>query len=1664
MNHLKRIRNFLSVVFVLMGTILPAQYATIGTDTLSTGEYDPSPINIYYRSHRQQIVYTKAELNAAGITGGQILELGWFVVSPPIYAMPNYSISLKHDTVRDASSEIPGPFARVIEIPSYMPTAGGFDMLALDTPFIWNGVDNLVVDVCWDRVNPTYDNSGRVRYYTDSIYTTSYDRTDGSDMCGQSIYSNTSDKPHIQFLFNPAAPNDAGTVGINQGEVVCTGTQPIVVSVANWGSNQITSLSVNWSVNGVVQSPASFSGTIDTLGGSGSYTTSISLGTYTFASSGNYEIKVWTSSPNGVADTLNFNDTLVLNTSVGMAGVYTVGGTSPDYTTFTAALGDLVSNGVCDTVWIRARPGTYFERLVIPAIPGAGSSAPIYIESESGDSSTVIISHTASFSLNHVIRLNNASWLTFRNLTFEATGTSYARVLELEGTLSHIGFEHNRFLGRSGISSTSSNYNLVYYFNNDPDLYYFNFSNNRFVGGSTALYLQASSGDHLSVHDNVFEGQYNGHIYVEEINYVSIQQNDILSSSSNSYVNSIYLYDCDSSIMVIGNSVRGIRGSEGISLYDCSNSGSAPGMVANNFVQLGDPNLSYLNGLNLSYCNNFKVFYNSVNVTDGSFAARAFNLDYGNAISLYNNNFYSNSDGVVEVSGGSAIVASDFNNYFATGGSLGHWDTPIADLHALRSASGKDSNSVSLNPYFITPMGYAVAQIALDGAAMPLPEVSDDIEGDPRDAATPDIGADEFTPGALDIGAEEILTPDIPFMSGTYPVYAVVRNHGSSTVTSFTLSWEMNDVAQTPISWTGSLSSGDTAHVLLAGVNFLPGTSFDFESYTSLPNGVADPIAVNDSAVITDVLAGLGGVYTIGGLSPDFINFNEAVNALNLGGIFDSVIFQVRNGTYSEQIDIQNFPKSDSSLYVIFESENGDSSLVTLSYSTGSSNNYIVSTNGVSGLYFRDLTLHNTSSYTYNRVVYLQNGGSNIGFDRCRIIGNTYSSTSSNRALVYSSGVGPILNIHFSKVRFEGGSTALNLYFSNFSKPWNDNIEITQCLFYDQYYRAIYLYRADNVEISKNYIISGSNYYSSYTSVNLYQINGLNLTSNSILGGTSSTANGVYLYDVGPYDDGTHTLVANNFIQIGGTSVVGEGIEVDNCDTLDIFYNSVLVTNSNGSSAGLRYNYNNTNVRVLNNIFQNVGGGYSYYINSSLGLDISDHNNLYTSGPNVAYFNFTNYTDLAAWQSASGQDSNSVSVISGFTDSLDLHASSASLNAAGTPVASVTVDIDEEIRNSSEPDIGADEFDIPTDDAGILALNAPGSPLVPGSQSVLVSLLNNGADTLTNVTINWEVNGVAQSPFSWSGNLVSGGILDSLSIGTFNFLSDSLYNLKIWTSAPNGMTDALAANDTLRVNNLISGLAGVYYIGGPTPDFVDFVAAANALNNRGVVDWVNFMVANGTYTGQFSISQIEGATAEDSIAFLGANGDTSQVELYQGYTPSNTNYLLRINGTDHLSFKDLKFRRTGGYYERVIILDSGSVNLSFTNCWIGGSLYSSTTSNRALVSSFGGYSDSDISFRSCEFVNGSYGLYMLGSFGLRQTDVVVEDNLFKNQYYRGIYMSYQEDLLIQRNRITNSGNYSSYGGMALYNVLHALVDRNNIIVQNGGYYGMLLDEVDGSYG
>ncbi len=138
--------------------------------------------------------------------------------------------------------------------------------------------------------------------------------------------------------------------------------------------------------------------------------------------------------------------------------------------------------------------------------------------------------------------------------------------------------------------------------------------------------------------------------------------------------------------------------------------------------------------------------------------------------------------------GGAAFTCNYNDLYVSTPGINGQYVAYYSGLDAeslrvWQNASGHDANSISLNPDFIstTDLHINPSSSNVNNIGTPIADVLIDIDGQTRDATNPDIGADEYTPGNVQVIIATAVGGGTIIPSGT-----VYINTGSDTTFTIT--------------------------------------------------------------------------------------------------------------------------------------------------------------------------------------------------------------------------------------------------------------------------------------------------------------------------------------------------------------------------------------------------------------------------------------------------------------------------------------------------------------------------------------------------------------------------------------------------------------------------------------------------------------------------------------------------------------------------------------------------------------------------------------------------------------------------------------------------------------------------------------------------------------
>jgi hypothetical protein len=780
----------------------------------------------------------------------------------------------------------------------------------------------------------------------------------------------------------------------------------------------------------------------------------------------------------------------------------------------------------------------------------------------------------------------------------------------------------------------------------------------------------------------------------------------------------------------------------------------------------------------------------------------------------------------------------------------------------------------------------------------------------------------------------------------------------------------------------------------------------------------------------------VSGTFTIGGSSPDFNTLDSAFNYIENNGINGKVRFNMRSGTYIERTIIKTISGASTSNTIEVGPDPSNSTPVRIKNKPGSATtNYIV---GIQQGYlqFDSLVFVVDSTSTFGgRIIDFTANCQNIGFNACTFFGKDTATTSTNFIMVYDPTGVAVNNYEIKNCTFYNGSYSLHHYGS--STADEANTVITNNKFLNYYIHSTYLYYQKAPIVKDNYAKDINKYTSAY-GMYFNNCDSAVITGNQLY---SSGGAGYGLYVATSYGSTTSpVLIANNFISgyDGTRSGAYWGLYVTGGSYTYMYYNSVYTNNLSTTSRAV-YLVQSTSTqysRYFNNNSVHEGGGYPIYLSSIAGIADMNNNNYYSTGANMGYLG-ANITSIGAWRTATSKESNSINSSMTYKSATDLHTNSVVLNAAGTPISGITTDIDGATRNSSTPDIGADEFDVASLDAKISSVQ---DKFCPGTQSVTATLKNSGNDTIKNAKIEWRIstNGgsyASQTTYNYSGKLPSAGEV-SLTLGSFNFSSSNQYKIEVIVTSPNGTKDGNSSNDTLSTPTFRTSFSGVLSIGGSSPDFPTIDSAFRTLVKSGVCGPVRLNLRSGTYTESATIGAISGASSTNTITLGPDPSNTSTPVVTYSATSTTDNFVIRFLSTSYVNIDSITFKATGTTYGRVIVFEGMNSNITLNgDSMIGVSLSASTSTNFIVIydNTAAGNRNEYLTINNCKVLNGSYGIYLygVGSTDFENGNKVLNSRIEGFTYY-GLYSYYQSNNIIDNNYIKDNNTYTSPNSLRVY--------------------------------
>ncbi len=1228
-------------------------------------------------------------------------------------------------------------------------------------------------------------------------------------------------------------------------------------------------------------------------------------------------------------------------------GNYTINSALPtggsnfhSFNDFKAAMSCGIAGAV--VVNVAAGSGPYNEQVEFGQILGASAVNTITIN---GNGNVLTYASSASATPS-TLELNGTDYMIINNLTINATGATYAFACHLWNQADNNTFNNCTFnVPANGISSTMVSFSLS--------------------GSKTSATTSGTSGNNNVVTGCTMFSGYYGYTMVGNSSTASTGNQIINCNIFDPYYYASYnLYQ--DGVIVRGNLFeRPTRTTTTTTYYGIYiSTGCINSLVEKN--RFRNPYANNPTSTGTIYCvyspvdaslGNENKFYNNV-VSDINFNGTIYGMymsgadywkAYHNTISLDQTSSTSSSttygiyatgtlafdvrNNIVSISrGGSGtkycvyystpLAATSNNNDLymnAVAGSryIGYNGTSYATLSAWQTGSGKDLNSVSVDPMYLAPVSYDYTPNngLVNDIGAPL-GVTTDINNAARSATTPDPGAYEFSLAGLDASITWV-SPTSPATAGTYPVTVNISNTQAQTITSVYLKYNdgSGPVAQ---KFTGlNITAGNNQNLTFTTQYNLINSVTMTVSVDSV-NGVVDAVSGNNTDTYSLCIA-LAGTYTINSSYPtggiNFHSFTDAINALSCG-IASPVVFNVASGSgpYNEAVLIPQVT-GVSAVNTITINGNGR----TLTHAGTSTQPNTLALNGADYFVFNNLHIEATD-VTYAIACHLYGGADNNVFNNCTFecnisgVGSSMAPFSINGSATTATGAGISGNNNtIDGCTMIGGYYGAIVY-GNSVAPYNLNNTIQNCTVRDFYMYGIYNYYCQNTVISKNIVerpnrtnpTAGYGIYLGSGSLNcLVEKNRVrklfdgNITSTSATYALYNGASGV----VGNENKWFNNLVSDiksngsiyGFYSLGYSYVK--------------FYHNTIVVDYAGSTLGLVYGIYayGTSTDIKNNNVSITRGGsgtkYCVYM-SSTNTATCNNNNLYMNAPSgsnyVGYYSGT-YATLANWQTANGGswDQNSVSSDPDFVNSAagNYKPTSIILNDIGTPLASVTDDILNTPRSLTAPDPGAYEFSVSPKDAGVLALVAPAvATCFTNAEAVTVTIFNFGSTALDfsvdPLTVTVNVTGAATATLTGTatGTLAVGASMNVTMSTTLNMSAIGTYTFNAFTtmaSDGNNSNDAMVADTRTSVvvaGNITPSPVTLCVSGTPTLTLNG--SSGNIQWQKSTVSatgpWTNVGTGVSTYTPSVPLTQ---NTWIQAVVSCNANNVTTAVDTITVATP-----------------------------------------------------------------------------------------------------------------------------------------------------------------------------------
>ena len=1096
------------------------------------------------------------------------------------------------------------------------------------------------------------------------------------------------------------------------------------------------------------------------------------------------------------------------------------------FAAFDSLLTEVSSGNITGQITFAFESGSYaLSKAIVVNSAKFTAKDHLTITSVAQNRDSVVFSYNGSIA---ALQLNNTKNVTFSHITISSTKTSGCHAVGVNGPVDNVLFYKCTIaapstgtagsccpIGTASATAATDKGSISAAVNGLA------FVGNIITGGCRGIWLNGSSTNHLNnirIDSNEILNSYDVDANITYCDTVSFANNiDIPRPGINANHYGITLSSCVVE-KFCGNLINyaGVTQSAHtgvlLTITNCTPASGKRFLVANNVV-IGKTILGYKTSIgHLATMNNLQAdilhnsIFNNKATTNATYSVNCLNIAgastdvnvIGNMLVTIDTNQFP-----LRIDTTTASCFTDYNNYWSNGGFLARDNVKtFSSLSAVQGFTGGDKYSLSINPTFADATQGLKLENPGPFTIVPNPGVTEDFQGMTRGKTTT-IGA--YAVASLDAALADFGKTDFnATASGSNDLYLTVMNAGMTTLTSATLFWDDGSTVQ-KYAWSGKLALGDKDSVKVGTFKAVAGTMCHLKAWVTDPNSGKDEFAGNDTIKIEKYICkgALAGDYTVG-KGMDFADLDEAMFILENCGIEKPVRLMLAGGKYGTLTIADSIPGSSYTNTVTLMPYKNDT--VVIDGGTGTS----LQLNGAKHWIFNGITIGNTTNGLIG--VNLTGAIRDVTFRGCNIYSNATATSNTYRCVnlpnTSSSTTYPV-DLNFIGNRIEGGYYNFYLYYTaggTYADMKNASVHIDSNILANAYYYGVYsYYRSAIKSFCHNTITNRSNctniYYGLYGSqYGMWD----KIVGNRIRISSSTTNYGINMasyQQYGQYCDSIPAYIYNNEVVITGAGTK-YGIYISSpSGNWEVHHNTVYIKSA-GTAYGL-YFANSVDGYLINatrNLVycDSTGTRYPLYMTTANAVatrGVRAYNNLF-SATNVAYIGAAK-TTVAALQSATSQDANTISVMPVYNDiTKDLVPANDTAFRCPADASLILTDINGQPRKRTTT-MGAyhraNSGNTPTNDAELVGFYKEKN-IYAGKFPVYVIVRNNGTDDIKQANISCTINGISQTALFYQPTKPLASMKsDTVELGQYNFALGSC-TLTAWIDLTG---DASHSNDTI---------------------------------------------------------------------------------------------------------------------------------------------------------------------------------------------------------------------------------------------------------------------------